>query len=65
MQKGLIYDPTAVSRIKDVLSEQERLFQNEDKSSKVQEQKVIRYAVIVGISALAILLLKIVVKKKK
>ena len=65
MQKCLIYDPTAVSRIEDVLSEQERLFQNEDKSSKVQEQKVIRYAVIVGISALAILLLKIVVKKKK
>ena len=65
MQKGLIYDPTAVSRIEDVLSQQEELFQQEDKSDEVKKQKIIRYAVIVGISALAILLLKVVVKKKK
>lgn len=65
MQKGLIYDPTAVSRIEDVLSQQEELFKKEDKSNQAQKQKVIRYAVIVGISALAILLLKVVVKKKK
>lgn len=64
-KQGLIYDPTALSRIEDLLKKQEEQFKKEDKSSEAQKQKIIRYAVIFGISVVAILLLKVILKKKK
>jgi hypothetical protein len=65
MQQGLIYDPTAVSRIDDFLSTQEEEFKKQDKSSQIQKEKVIRFGIILGISVLSILVLKVIVKKKK
>ncbi len=64
-KQGLIYDPTALSRIEDLLTKQEEQFKMEDKSSEAQKQKIIRYAVIFGVSVVAILLLKVILKKKK
>lgn len=64
-KQGLIYDPTALSRIEDLLTKQEEQFKKEDKSSEAQKQKIIRYAVIFGVSVVAILLLKVILKKKK
>jgi hypothetical protein len=65
MQQGLIYDPTAVSRIDDFLSTQEEEFKKQDKSSQIQKEKVIRFGIILGITVLSILVLKVIVKKKK
>lgn len=64
-KQGLIYDPTALSRIEDLLTKQEEQFKKEDKSSEAQKQKIIRYSVIFGVSVVAILLLKVILKKKK
>jgi hypothetical protein len=64
-KQGLIYDPTAVSRIDDFLNTQEEEFKKQDKSSEIQKQKVIRFGIILGISVLSILVLKVIVKKKK
>lgn len=64
-KQGLIYDPTALSRIEDLLNKQEEQFKKEDKSSDAQKQRIIRYAVIFGVSVIAILALKVIVKKKK
>jgi|APGre2960657404_1045060.scaffolds.fasta_scaffold683890_1 hypothetical protein len=65
MQQGLIYDPTAVSRIDDFLSTQEEEFKKQDKSSQIQKEKVIRFGIILGITVISILVLKVIVKKKK
>jgi hypothetical protein len=64
-KQGLIYDPTAVSRIDDFLNTQEEEFKKQDKSSEIQKQKVIRFGIILGISVLSILVLKVIVKNKK
>jgi hypothetical protein len=65
MQQGLIYDPTAVARIDDFLNKQEEEFKKEDKGSNIQKEKVIRLGIILGISIVAILVLKVIVKNKK
>jgi hypothetical protein len=65
MQQGLIYDPTAVSRIDDFLSTQEEEFKKQDKSSQIQKEKLIRLGVIFGVSAILILGLKVLIKRKK
>jgi len=65
MQQGLIYDPTAVTRIDDFLNKQEEEFKKEDKGSNIQKEKVIRLGIILGISIVAILVLKVIVKNKK
>jgi len=65
MEQGLIYDPSAVSRIENLLNQQEELFKQEDKNSKVQNQKIIRFGIIFGISVISILVLKAIIKKKK
>jgi hypothetical protein len=64
-KQGLIYDPTALSRIEDLLTKQEEQFVKYDKSSESQNKKIIRYAVVFGISVVSILLIKIILKKKK
>lgn len=64
-QQGLIYDPTAYARINDFLSSQEEELKKIDNNSENQKQNIIRYSVILGVSALAILMIKIIVKKKK
>jgi hypothetical protein len=64
-KQGLIYDPTAVSRIDDFLNTQEEEFKKQDKSSEIQKQKVIRFGIILGISVLSILVLQVIVKNKK
>ena len=64
-KQGLIYDPTAVSRIDDFLSTQEEEFKKQDKSSQIQKEKVIRFGIILGITVLSILVLKVILKNKK
>jgi hypothetical protein len=64
-KQGLIYDPTAVSRIDDFLNTQEEEFKKQDKSSQIQKEKVIRFGIILGISVLSILVLKVILKNKK
>ena len=63
MQQGLIYDPTSSKRIYDFLSTQEEELNKIDKEQDTK--KIIRYGVILGISALAIIVLKLVVKNRK
>jgi hypothetical protein len=65
MQQGLIYDPTAFNRIDDFLSSQEKELQKIDSESENQNKKVIRIAILVGVSAILILGLKIITKRKK
>lgn len=65
MQQGLIYDPTAYNRIDDFLSSQEKELQKIDSESENQNKKVIRIAILVGVSAILILGLKIITKRKK
>lgn len=65
MQQGLIYDPTAYKRIDDFLSTQEEELVKLEKSNESQKQKLIRLAVIVGVSAILILGLKVLIKKNK
>lgn len=63
MQQGLIYDPTAISRINNLLNEQEEGFQKADKEQ--DNKKIIRYAIILGISVVSLVVLKIIVNNKK
>jgi hypothetical protein len=65
MQQGLIYDPTAYNRIDDFLTSQEKELQKIDSESENQNKKVIRIAILVGVSAILILGLKIITKRKK
>ena len=63
MEQGLIYDPTAYKRINDFLSGQEQEFKKIDKDSESQKSKIIRFGIILGVSAILILGLKLLVKK--
>lgn len=60
---GLIYDSSAVSRINNLLNQQEEEFKKIDKEQ--DNKKIIRFGIILGASVLTILLLKILVKNKK
>ena len=60
---GLIYDSSAIGRINELLENQEKEFQEIDKEQ--DNKKIIRFGIILGVSALSILLLKIIVQKKK
>lgn len=64
MQQGLIYDPTAYKRIDDFLSSQETELVKLEKSDESQKQKLIRLGVILGVSAILILGLKVLIKRK-
>ena len=64
MEQGLIYDPTAYKRIDDFLSSQETELVKLEKSDESQKQKLIRLGVILGVSAILILGLKVLIKKK-
>lgn len=65
MQQGLIYDPTAYKRIDDFLSSQETELVKLEKSDESRKQKLIRLGVILGVSAILILGLKVLIKRKK
>ena len=65
MEQGLIYDPTASKRIDDFLSGQEEEFVKLEKSDESRKQKIIRLAVILGVSAILILGLKVLIKRNK
>jgi hypothetical protein len=65
MEQGLIYDPTAYKRIDDFLSSQEEELVSLEKSDENQKQKLIRLGVILGVSAILILGLKVLIKRKK
>lgn len=60
---GLIYDSSAITRIDSLLNQQEEELNKIDKEQDTK--KIIRYGVILGISALAIIVLKLVVKNRK
>lgn len=60
---GLIYDSSAITRIDTLLSQQEEELKKIDKEQ--DSKKIIRYGVILGISILAIVVLKLAVKNKK
>jgi hypothetical protein len=64
MEQGLIYDPTAYKRIDDFLSSQETELVKLEKSDESQKQKLIRLGVILGVSAVLILGLKVLIKRK-
>lgn len=64
MQQGLIYDPTAYKRIDDFLSSQETELVKLEKSDESRKQKLIRLGVILGVSAILILGLKVLIKRK-
>jgi hypothetical protein len=64
MEQGLIYDPTAYKRIDDFLSSQETELVKLEKSDESRKQKLIRLGVILGVSAILILGLKVLIKKK-
>lgn len=63
MQQGLIYDPTSSKRIYDFLSTQEEELNKIEKSKDIQNKKIIRIGILIGVSALLILGLKILIKK--
>jgi hypothetical protein len=65
MEQGLIYDPTAYKRIDDFLSSQETQLVKLEKSDESRKQKLIRLGVILGVSAILILGLKVLIKRKK
>jgi hypothetical protein len=65
MEQGLIYDPTAYKRIDDFLSSQETELVKLEKSDESRKQKLIRLGVILGVSAILILGLKVLIKRKK
>jgi len=60
---GLIYSNTSLANINNLLEQQEEGFKKQDKEQDTK--KIVRYAVLLGVSVLAIALLKLVVKKKK
>lgn len=60
---GLIYDSSAITRIDNLLNQQEEELNKIDKEQDTK--KIIRYGIILGISALAIIVLKLVVKNRK
>ncbi len=60
---GLIYDSSAITRIDTLLNQQEEELKKIDKEQ--DSKKIIRYGVILGISILAIVVLKLAVKNKK
>lgn len=60
---GLIYDSSAITRIDSLLNQQEEELNKIDKEQDTK--KIIRYGIILGISALAIIVLKLVVKNRK
>ena len=64
-KQGLIYDPTAYGRMDDFLTSQGEEFDKIDKSKSIQEKKIIRYAIIFGISVATILVVKLLIKKRK
>jgi len=60
---GLIYSNTSLANINNLLEQQEEGFKKQDKEQDTK--KIVRYGVLLGITVVAIVLLKLVVKKKK
>lgn len=60
---GQIYSNTSLANINDLLNQQEEDFKKIDK--KKDDKNIIRYAILVGVSALVILSLKLLIKKNK
>lgn len=60
---GLIYSNTSLANINNLLEQQEEGFKKQDKEQ--DPKKIIRYGVLFGITVVAIVLLKLVVKNKK
>ncbi len=62
---GLIYDQNAYGRINSLLDEQEEEFKKIDQNAENQTKKIIRFGIILGVSAILILGLKVLIKKNK
>lgn len=60
---GQIYSNTSLANINDLLNQQEEDFKKIDKEK--DDKNIIRYAILVGVSALVILSLKLLIKKNK
>jgi len=60
---GLIYSNTSLANINNLLEQQEEGFKKQDKEQDTK--KIVRYGVLLGITVVAVVLLKLVVKKKK
>ena len=62
---GLIYDQNAYGRINSLLDEQEEEFKKIDQNTENQTKRIIRFGIILGVSAILILGLKVLIKKNK
>ena len=60
---GQIYSNTSLANINDLLNQQEEDFKKIDKEK--DDKNIIRYAILIGVSALVILSLKLLIKKNK
>jgi uncharacterized membrane protein YoaK (UPF0700 family) len=60
---GLIYSNTSLANLNNFLNNQEEELSKLDKEK--DDKKIIRIAIILGVSVLAIVVIKLIVKKKK
>lgn len=60
---GQIYSNTSFANMNDLLNKQEEDFKKIDKEK--DNNNIVRYAILVGVSALVILSLKLLIKKNK
>lgn len=64
MAVGKIYDSNETTRIKELLSTQKELLSNLDNSKENANKTVLKYAILIGGSAVILLLLNYIVTKK-
>jgi hypothetical protein len=62
---GVVYDRNEVSRMDAFLKSQNELMQQADKGKELQNQNVLKYAVLLGGIVITLVFFKIMVNKKK
>jgi hypothetical protein len=62
---GLIYDKSEVSRLQDLLNEQEKQFSEIDKGKELTNKSILRYTLIGAGSIIFLIAFKYLISKRK
>ncbi len=62
---GLIYDKSEVSRLQDLLNEQEKQFSEIDKGKELTNKNILRYTLIGAGSIVFLVVFKYLISKRK
>jgi|688.fasta_scaffold1243518_2 hypothetical protein len=62
---GLIYDKSEVSRLQDLLGEQEKQFSEIDKQTELTNKSILRYTLIGAGSIIFLIAFKYLISKRK